>query len=122
MSKTYDLLKQAGVFFLATINGDKPALRPFGAVMELGGELYFSTAKGKDVYAQLVQCPAIQIAAMTGNEREWLRISGNAVEVSDLSAKQAMLDACPILLKHFPTSGDEKFALFKITDMEGRIL
>ena len=51
MSKAYDLLKQAGVFFVSSINDAKPAVRPFGAVMEYKSKLHFSTAKGKDVYA-----------------------------------------------------------------------
>lgn len=53
MSKVFDLLKEYGVFYVATVNNGLPAVRPFGAVMEYNGELYLATANFKDVYKQL---------------------------------------------------------------------
>ncbi|MBN1151263.1 hypothetical protein JXA84_08610 [candidate division WOR-3 bacterium] len=32
MDRTIKFLKDAGVFYVATVNGDKPRVRPFGAV------------------------------------------------------------------------------------------
>jgi len=118
MSKTFELLRQAGTFFVSTVNGDVPATRPFGAVMEYDGEIYFSTAVGKDVYSQLKLNPAVQIVAMTGESRQWLRVNGKAAEVFDLQVKQAMLDACPNLIRHFEKAGCESFALFKVAERE----
>jgi len=57
MSKTYEFLKECGTFFLATIDKNVPALRPFGAVMEFEKELYFSTAKTKAVYFEEAEIP-----------------------------------------------------------------
>ena len=118
MSQAYDFLMECGTFFLTTINGNAPSARPMGAIMEHGGELYFSTANTKDMYAQLIANPAIQIIALKPGTRHWIRIDGNAVEVRDLDAKQAMLDACPVLLRHFDTKAHPAFALFKITEMK----
>ena len=42
MSKAYEFLKECGAFFVLSINGDYPAGRPFGAVMEVGDDLYLS--------------------------------------------------------------------------------
>ena len=53
MSMTYEFLKECGVFYVLTLNGDFPAGRPFGAVMEHEGDLYISTGDMKDVYKQL---------------------------------------------------------------------
>ena len=116
MSKTYDFLKECGTFFVATINKDAPASRPFGAIMELGGELYFSTANTKDVYTQLISNPSIQIVALKAGTRDWIRVDGKAVEINDLHTKQAMLDSCPVLLKHFSSNDSESFALFKVIE------
>ena len=117
MSKTYEFLKECKIFYLASIKDNSPAIRPFGAVMEYENELYFSTANTKDVYSQLSNNSAIQIVALKNGTREWIRISGKAVEVNDFKIKQAMLNACPVLIKHFNTNACPYFALFKITEM-----
>jgi len=114
MGKAYDFLMECGVFFLATINGDAPAMRPFGGVMELDGELYVSMANTKDVYSQMKSNPAVQIVALKPGTRDWIRINGSAEEIHDAGAKQKMLDACPRLARHFSSNTDERFALFKI--------
>jgi uncharacterized pyridoxamine 5'-phosphate oxidase family protein len=117
MNRTYNFLKECGAFFVVTVNESVPAARPFGAVMELEGELYISTSNTKDVYKQLAENPAFQIVAMKAGTRDWIRINGNAVEVHDLNIKQAMLDACPALTKHFDSNSNAEFAIFKISDM-----
>lgn len=117
MSKTYDFLAECGTFFIATINENAPAVRPFGAVMEIDGELYFSTANYKDVYNQLINNPLLQIVALKAGTRDWIRIDGSAIEVSDLDTKQKMLEFCPVLQKRFDSSSCDYFALFKIVDM-----
>jgi len=117
MSKTYDFLKECETFFVATLNEDAPALRPFGGVMEFAGELYFSTANTKAVYSQFKNNPAIQIVALKPGTREWIRINGKAIEVDDLEMKQRMLECCPTLLKRFDSNTCEYFALFKLTEM-----
>jgi len=114
MSETYEFLKQCGTFFLSTINGNSPATRPMGAIMEYNGELHFSTANTKDMYTQLIANPAIQIVALKHGTRDWIRINGNAAEVYDLDAKQAMLDVFPSLQRHFDSSECASYALFKV--------
>jgi len=118
MSKTYEFLKECGVYYLVTMNGDAPAARPFGSILEFEEELYFTTANTKDVYSQLIQNSTIQIVALKTGTRDWIRIDGKAVEVHDLALKQATLDADPGLLKHFKTADCVRFALFKITEQK----
>ena len=118
MSKAYGFLKQCGVYFLVTMNGNAPAARPFGSIVEIEGELYFTTANTKAVYAQLIQNSAIQIVALKAGTRNWIRIDGKAVEVHDLELKQATLDADLGLLKHFKTADCERFSLFKVIEMK----
>lgn len=118
MSKTYDFLKNCGAFFVLTINGDYPAGRPFGAVMEYENDLYISTADVKSVCRQLKQHGKMQIIALKPHSREWIRLSGIAEECRDLKIKQEMLNICPALTKHFPTADSEHYVLFKITERE----
>jgi uncharacterized pyridoxamine 5'-phosphate oxidase family protein len=121
MSKTYDFLMECGTFFVATVDNGTPAVRPFGAVMELGGELYISTANTKAVYSQLVNNPSVQIVALKAGTRDWIRIDGKAVEVSDFNIKQSMLDTFPALKKRFPSKDCSDYAIFKIADMVSSI-
>jgi len=121
MSRTYEFLKECETFFVATINKNVPAIRPFGAIMEIKQGLYFSTANIKDVYSQLKSNQAIQIVALKSGTRDWVRITGKAIEVNDLDIKQKMLETCPILLKRFDSNDCEYFAVFKLTDMESAL-
>ena len=120
MSRTYEFLKECGIFYVATIHESAPAVRPFGAVMELDGELYISTGKNKSVYTQLISNNMLQIVALKTGTQDWIRIDGKAVETHDLDIKQAMLDACPGLAKRFKKDS-EQFALFKIMEMSSAI-
>lgn len=118
MSETFAFIKENGPFFISTVNGDEPAVRPFGGIMEYQGDLYVATSNKKAVYAQLKANPKVQIVSLKPAEKAWVRVNGKAEEIFDLDEKQAMLDACPPLLKNFPTKDCPTLALFKITDME----
>ena len=41
MSKINDFLTDAGMFFLATVDGDQPKLRPLGLHLEMDGKVLF---------------------------------------------------------------------------------
>ena len=117
MSKTYEFLKECGVFWVSTVNNNTPAVRPFGAVMEYNNHLYISTGITKNVCSQLISNQNVQIASLPSGTRDWIRITGKAIKVDALEEKNAMLDACPILNKRFSSANDDNFALFRIDDM-----
>lgn len=117
MSKVFDLLKEYGVFYVATVNNGLPAVRPFGAVMEYNGELYLATANFKDVYKQLKAEKNVQLAATKAASMDWLRITGRAEEIHELAIKEKMLQACPVLVDLFKSADNEVFAVFCIKDM-----
>ena len=121
MSEIYRFLKKSGVFWVGTVNENIPAVRPFGAVMEYKNQLYISTAVGKDVYHQLIKNPNIQITALDLETREWIRITGEAVEAFGYEEKSTMLKEYPILAKRFSSPEDKKFVLFRIQDIKAEI-
>ena len=43
MSKLLDEVKRAGVFYIATAEGDTPHVRPFGAIEEIDGKIYLES-------------------------------------------------------------------------------
>lgn len=114
MSKAYEFLKECGYFFVLTINGDFPAGRPFGAVMEYDGKLFISTNDRNKAHKQLRENGNIQIIAKKEGTREWIRITGKATESKDIKIKQKMLDACPVLSKHFSSAEEEHYLLFAV--------
>ncbi len=118
MSMTYDFLKECGVFYVLTLNGNFPAGRPFGAVMEHDGDLYISTGDMKDVYKQLKVNPNMQIIAQKPGSRSWLRIDGVATECNDMAIKEKMLEECPSIKRLFPTATAMHYVVFKIKILE----
>ncbi len=115
MSKAYEFLKECGAFFVLTLNGDYPAGRPFGAVMEVGENLYLSTNDMNEAHKQMRENEHIQIVAKKPTSREWIRITGLATECNDKELKDRMLEECPILQQRFGAVGMEHFIMFKVT-------
>lgn len=112
MSKAYEFLKECGSFFVLTINGDYPAGRPFGAVMEVDDYLYLSTNDMNQAHKQLRKDGHIQIIAKKSDSREWIRITGIAAECDDRKLKQRMVEECPVLQQRFDAVGVEHFIMF----------
>ena len=95
MERVCEFLKSAGVYYLATAEGDQPRVRPFGTANILEGKLYIQTGKAKSVSKQLLANPKAEICAM--KDGAWLRVSGELVEDDRREARKAMLDAYPEL-------------------------
>ena len=95
MKRVYDFLKKAEVYYLATVEGDQPRVRPFGTVNEFEGRLYVQTGKIKPTSRQLAANPKAEICAFA--DGAWLRVSCELVEDDRFEAKKAMLDAYPNL-------------------------
>ena len=95
MKRVYEFLKKADVYYLATVEGDQPRVRPFGTVNEFEGKLYIQTGKVKPVSHQLAENPKAEISAFT--EGAWVRIECELVEDDRFEAKKSMLDAYPNL-------------------------
>ena len=95
MKETMEFLQKAGTFYLATVEGDQPHVRPFGAVCEFEGKLYIVTNNMKDVYKQMEANPKIEISGMAGGK--WIRLKAEAVRDDRFEARKAMLDANPSL-------------------------
>lgn len=95
MEKVLQFLKEAKVYFLATMDGDQPRVRPFGTIHEFEGKLYIQTGKKKDTSHQLAQNNKAEICAMVG--QDWLRVTCTLVEDDRVEARASMLDAYPEL-------------------------
>lgn len=95
MQRVYDFLKKAEVYYLATVEGDQPRVRPFGTIDLFEDRLYIQTGKVKPVANQMKANPKVEISAMA--EGKWIRIEAEAVLDENIAAQEHMLDAYPNL-------------------------
>ncbi len=95
MQRVVDFLKAANTYYLATVEGDQPRVRPFGTAHVFEGKLYIQTGKVKDVSKQIHANPKVEICAF--KDGQWLRVAGELVEDDSIEARQSMLDAYPSL-------------------------
>ncbi len=95
MNEVFEFLKKAGTYYLATVEGDQPRVRPFGTINEFEGKLYIQTGKVKPCSKQMLANPKVEICAFTGGQ--WLRIEALAIEDDRFEARKSMLDAYPNL-------------------------
>lgn len=114
MNRIVEELKATKVFYVATMDGDQPRVRPFSSVTELDGQLYLCTNNTKDVYHQLMTNPKVEISGM-GQGGTWIRIVGKAVRDDRDEARAAML-ADPTGPSNLYQLGDGIFEVLRIED------
>ena len=112
MERVCKFLKDAGTYYLATVEGDQPRVRPFGTAHIFEGRLYIQTGKKKPVSRQLMANPKAEICAF--HNGTWVRIAGELVEDDRVEARKSMLDAYPSLRKMYDENdGNTQVFYFK---------
>ena len=91
MERVCEFFKNAGVYYLATVDGDQPRVRPFGTAHIFEGKLYIQTGKIKPVSKQIAANPKAELCAF--KDGVWLRVACELVEDDRIEAKKSMLDA-----------------------------
>lgn len=114
MKRVYDFLKEAGTYYLATMDGDQPRVRPFGTVNIFENKLYIQTGKGKSVAKQIAANPKVEICAMKGDE--WIRVAATLVEDDMIEAQESMLNAYPNLRTMYKTGPDGNTIVYYLKD------
>jgi len=116
MNTAFEFIKASPVFHIATVDGAKARVRPFGFIMKRNNTLYFCTNKTKDVYKQLKQNPDIEISHM-GSKVTWLRIRGRIAFDETREAKVQAFEESPNLLRIYPKGADDElFVTFYFTE------
>lgn len=114
MKEVLKFLKENPVFYLATIDGDQPRVRPFGAVAEFEGKLYICTNNQKKVFEQMKANSKVEISGMD-SKGGWLRIEAKAIQDKSADAKTAMLEDNPGL-KNMYKADDVVFEVLFLKD------
>ncbi len=110
MKEVQEFLKECGVYYLATIDGDTPRVRPFGTAEIFENHLYIETGKNKDVFKQIEKNNNVELCAF--KDGKWLRLSGKLVVDDRVEAKKDMLDKNPELRGMYDEHDDNTIVLY----------
>ena len=110
MQEVYEFLKGCRAYFLATVDGDQPRVRPFGTVNIFEDKLYIQTGKSKAVSIQMMKNPKVEICAWNGEQT--IRIQAEVVEDDRVEAKQSMLDKYPNLQSRYTATDSNTQVLY----------
>ena len=110
MEEVYEFLKNCGTFYIATEDGDKPRVRPFGVVNIFENKLYIQTGKSKNVSKQMQVNPNVEISGTIGDR--WVRLEGKVVRDDRREAKADLLDNNPMLKSMYSADDDNTEVLY----------
>ena len=112
IEKVSEFLDKTRTYYLATVDGDQPRVRPFGTALVYDGKLYIQTGKVKPVSKQLAANPKAEICAFDGQTGTWLRVSGKLINDDSRDVKVAMLEKYPDLKGMYNPDDDNTQVLF----------
>ncbi len=115
------ILKNSKHFFFATTDGNRPYVRPFNAVVEFEGKVYFYTNNRTFAYKEMQANPFIEVCALVDEEGDrWLRVNGKVEYDHNIEVKRAMLEANPALKSKYHEN-DKIFHVFYLSNMSATI-
>ena len=118
MNEVYEFLKTAGVYYIATCEGDRPRIRPFGTIDIFDGALYIQTGKVKPVAHQMKENPNVELCAMI--ENRWIRLTATARLDERIEAQEHMLAAYP-MLRGMYAPGDGNNEVYRLENVRAVI-
>ena len=110
MKEVQEFLKDCGVYFLGTVEGDQPRVRPFGTAEIFEDKLYIQTGKSKNVSKQIEKNNKVEICAY--KDGKWLRVTGKLIRDDRVEAKKDMLDKNPELRSMYSEFDDNSEVLY----------
>jgi len=112
LKEVFDFIKKCGTYYLATVEGNQPRVRPFGTIDIFEGKLYIQTGKVKPVSKQLKENPKAELCCFDGESGTWLRLAGELVNDDRVEAKKHMLDNYPDLRNMYNENDDNSQVLY----------
>ena len=112
LEKVLAFLDKVNTYYLATVEGDQPRVRPFGTALIYDGKLYIQTGKVKPVSKQLAANPKAEICAFDFTTGAWLRVAGELINDDNRDVKVAMLEKIPDLKSMYDPDDDNTQVLY----------
>ena len=116
MNRIVEELKKVKVFYIATIDGDKPKVRPFSSIAEVEGHPYICCGNYKEIYKQIKENPHVELCGMYDGG-SWLRVSATFAEDNRIEVQQAVLDD-PTGPSQLYKAGDGRFVTYRLTEIK----
>lgn len=110
MEKVYNFIKACKTYYIATVEGDQPRVRPFGTIHLFEGKLYIQTGKKKRTAKQLAANPKAELCCFDGSK--WVRVCGELIPDERVPAKKSMLDAYPELRSMYNENDDNTIVYY----------
>ena len=110
IEKVCQFLDEAKTYYLATVEGDQPRVRPFGTVDLFEDKIYIQTGKVKEVSKQIQANPKVELCAF--DEGRWLRVAATLVRDDRREAKAHMLENYPNLQAMYSADDDNTEVLY----------
>ena len=110
MKEVQEFLKDCGVYYLATMDGNQPRVRPFGTAEIFEDHLYIQTGKSKNVSKQIEKNPNVELCAF--KDGKWIRVTGKLIRDDRIEAKKDMLDKNPNLRGMYNENDDNTEVLY----------
>ena len=116
MNKVVEELKKVKIFYIATVDGDQPRVRPFSSIAEFEGHAYLCTGKHKEIYGQISKNPRVELSGMYDGGT-WLRVSATLVEDDRVEAQEAILND-PTGPSQLYKPNDGRLVAYKLTNVK----
>lgn len=110
IEKVNTILTKAGEFYLATVDGNKPKVRPLGFHLLYEDKIYFGVGTYKEVYKQLEKNPNVEIAAW--DEEHFLRYYGTADLTKNEAVVEKAFELMPEIAEVYKSNGWEMGVFF----------
>lgn len=115
MQEIIDFFQATRMFYIATIEENKPRLRPFGNIIDNQGNLYINSGKKKRFYQQVSMNPYVEICAF--DKGVWYRVEAKLVEVFDKEIFDIFLEKDAFVKRHYANQINN-LAIFKLDEIK----
>ncbi|MBR1621001.1 MAG: pyridoxamine 5'-phosphate oxidase family protein [Prevotella sp.] len=112
VQKVFEFLENAKTFYLATVEGDQPRVRPYGAQLLYEGKIYIMAFGKTNATRQIAANNKAEICAFKG---QTLRIECRLVEDNRPEVGKALVDKMPVLKPALGENG-ENGVMYYVSD------
>ena len=119
MEEVLQFLKEAGIFYFTTVEGNEPRVRPFGFHMYYRDRLYFGVGTQKAAYREMKDNPNVELCAF--KDGKFLRIRGKAVFDMRADVQAHQFEVSPFLKGSYNEETGNVHADFYLENMSAML-
>jgi len=113
-------LSENHTFYFATVDDNKPKVRPLGFFMAYEDKLYFGIGKQKQSYQQILENPYVELSTASA-KGEWIRISGKVKIDERKEVQEKAFETLPMLKALYNEETGHKLGVFYLEEATAEI-